>query len=79
MSAAIRTNKRDITIRHVTKPGYAGTTLHYSTLKRARAGARAKVGARPRLDVDGYAVGPDGSCLFFKGTTFEELFPTLAE
>jgi len=77
--AILKKNVRSITLRYVTKPGSAGTTLHYTTLPRAQKAAKSKVGSRPRQDPDGYLVGPDGSCLFFKGATLEELFPTKQE
>jgi hypothetical protein len=67
---------RSITLRYVTKPGSAGTTLHYTTLPRAQKAAQSKVGSVAGIASDRMSViSPDGHCLFFKGVTFEELFP----
>jgi hypothetical protein len=65
-----------ITLRYVDAPGKMGRTLKYKTLVGAQERAQKLVGAHPKRDPDGYAVGPNGHCLFFQGATFEVLFPT---
>lgn len=52
-----------------------GRKFKYKTLKGAQKKAHDLVGRFPKHDPDGYAVSRlSGHCLFFLGTTFEELF-----
>lgn len=65
-----------ITLTYVTSPTSTGRTFKFKTLTGARNKARTLVGSYPKIDPDGYAVQrTTGNCLFFQGTTFEELFP----
>jgi hypothetical protein len=75
-SAVIRKNTRSITIRHVTKPG-AGTSFHYTTLKRAQEAFRNKAGPHPIAQRDDCVINEQGGRIYFKGATFEELFPVV--
>lgn len=64
-----------IRLRYVTYGSLTGVPYSFLTVAGAQRRAEILVGPRPKLDPDGYAVGPKGDCLFFTGITFEELFP----
>ena len=69
-----------ITLTFVTGPHSRDKTYRYKTLGGAMKKAHSLVGRNPRLDPDGYAVSrSSGKCLFFQGSTFEELFPMTAD
>ena len=66
-----------ITFNYVTSANSKGRTFKYKTLGAAQKRASTLVGPHPKRDPDGYAVGRvSGNCLFFKGVTFEDLFPS---
>lgn len=73
-NAIIRANKRSITLRHVVKPDSAGTSLHYTTLKHARAALAKRIGPNPTKQTGDYVINAAGERIYFKGATFEELF-----
>ncbi len=58
---------------------FGGRMSMLHSVEAARKRAHALVGAHPKKDPDGYAVSRrTGDCLFFSGTSFEELFPSEA-
>lgn len=61
--------------------GTRDRTLKYKTLLAARKAAVKALGTdHPRMDPDGYAVGVQGDCLFFReGCTAESIFPKLCK
>lgn len=68
-----------ITFHYVTSAAGRGRNSSFKTLVAAKKRAHALVGPHPKRDPDGYAVHRvTGNCLFFQGTTFEELFPSSA-